>query len=137
MTQGLKISQMPKATVLSGEEVIPVIQNSTNKAVSVELLKSGLATMEWVQSTVDNVGGKVVVVPTLPSVGDANKIYLIPNGGSKANDVYDEYIYLTSTGWEFLGNKQVTIDMSNYYNKAEMDVLLLQLSNRVAALESV
>lgn len=115
-----KISEMTKATVLAGEELIPIVQNGTNMTASVNLIRKDLTTETWVQTAISNAGGKTVIVVTLPAKGDANKIYLLPNVSSKANDIYDEYIWLEG-GWEFLGNKQVTVDLTPYYTKVEVD----------------
>lgn len=111
---------MTKATTLTGGELLPIVQNGTNMVTTVTLLRKDLVTEEWVQNAINNAGGKTVVVTELPAKGDANKIYLVPNGSSKADDVYDEYIWLGDE-WEFLGNKQITIDLTPYYTKTETD----------------
>lgn len=49
---------------------------------------------------------------------------MVPNESSRANDVYDEYIWMVTTektGWEFLGNKHVEVDLTGYYNKTQVD----------------
>lgn len=117
----LKISQMTKATVLSGEELIPIVQNGTNKSADVNLIRKDLATETWVQDQINDTH-KVLVVQTLPAEGLLNRIYLVPNDATRPNDIYDEYIWLGPTDkWEFLGNKQVTIDLSAYYTKTDTD----------------
>lgn len=123
----LKISQMEKATALVGDELIPTVQNGLNKTTSVTLLRQGLATESWVENTINTIASTTIIKPTLPERGEINKIYLIPNSSSRANDVYDEYIWLTESGWEYLGNKQVTVDMTNYYTKAQVDDLITAL----------
>ena len=60
------------------------------------------------------------VVQSLPSTGNTQTIYLVPNSGSAPN-IYDEYIYVNSA-WEKIGTTEV--DLSNYYNKTETDNLL-------------
>lgn len=130
-----KISQMTTAASLVGDELLPIVQNGSNKSTTVNQIRDGMATEEWVQNAIDNAGGKTVVVTSLPVKGDANKIYLVPNESARTNDVYDEYIYLTGNGWEFLGNKQVTIDLTGYYTKAEVDALIRALDTRLTALE--
>ena len=49
-------------------------------------------------------------VDELPETGESNIIYLV-SGKTKAENVYDEYIYL-DTGWELIGTTQ--IDLTNY-----------------------
>lgn len=122
MAADIKISQMTKATILTGGELIPIVQNGSNKVTDITLLTKDLATQDWVQALINTTGGRVVVVTVLPTKGDANKIYLVPNGSSKANDVYDEYVWLGDIdGWEFLGNKHVAVDLTPYYTKTEVD----------------
>lgn len=121
---GVKISQMDATNTLAGDELVPIVQNGSNKSATISKIKEGLATEAWVIEAINNAGGKTVVVTELPTKGDVNKIYLIPNESSRANDVYDEYIYLITeqkTGWEFLGNKHVDVNLKDYYTKAEVN----------------
>lgn len=62
------------------------------------------------------------VVDTLPTVANAkeNVIYMIPNGG-KTGNVKDEYM-LVNGAFELLGTTET--DLSNYYNKTELDKAL-------------
>lgn len=116
-----KISQMTKATTLAGGELIPIVQNGANVSTTVTLIRKDLATQGWVQDQI-NETHKVIVVPTLPETGIVNRIYLVPNDATRPNDIYDEYMWLGPTDkWEFLGNKQVTINLTPYYTKVETD----------------
>ena len=120
----IKISQMTPATALAGDELIPIVQNSTNKSTTVNKIIEGLATKQWVTDAIADAGGKVLVVTELPAKGNPNTIYMIPNESSRANDVYDEYIWMVTTektGWEFLGNKHVEVDLTDYYNKEQVN----------------
>lgn len=120
----IKISQMPAATTLAGDELIPIVQNSSNKSTTVAKVIEGLATEEWVTQAIADAGGKILVVQELPSKGNPNTIYMVPNESSRTNDVYDEYIWMVTTGktgWEFLGNKHVEVDLTDYYTKAQTD----------------
>ena len=120
----IKISQMTPATALAGDELIPIVQNSTNKSTTVNKIIEGLATEQWVTDAIADAGGKVLVVTELPTKGNPNTIYMIPNESSRANDVYDEYIWMVTTektGWEFLGNKHVEVDLTDYYNKEQVN----------------
>lgn len=120
----IKISQMTPATALAGDELIPIVQNSTNKSTTVNKIIEGLATEQWVTDAIADAGGKVLVVTELPAKGNPNTIYMIPNESSRANDVYDEYIWMVTTektGWEFLGNKHVEVDLTDYYNKEQVN----------------
>jgi len=120
----IKISQMTPATTLAGDELIPIVQNGANKSTTVNKVIEGLATEQWVTDTIADAGGKVLVVTELPAKGNPNTIYMVPNESSRANDVYDEYIWMVTTektGWEFLGNKHVEVDLTGYYNKTQVD----------------
>nr|UVX78851.1 MAG: hypothetical protein [Bacteriophage sp.] len=58
------------------------------------------------------------VVAELPVSGEANKIYLVPNAEQSEQNVKDEYIWIENK-WELIGSTK--IDLSNYYNKNEVD----------------
>ena len=120
----IKISQMTPATTLAGDELIPIVQNGTNKSTTVNKVIEGLATEQWVTDAIADAGGKVLVVTKLPAKGNPNTIYMVPKESSRANDVYDEYIWVVTTektGWEFLGSKHVEVDLTGYYNKTQVD----------------
>lgn len=133
---GVKISQMEATNTLAGDELVPIVQNGSNKSATISKIKEGLATEAWVIEAINNAGGKTVVVTELPAKGDVNKIYLIPNESSRTNDVYDEYIYLITeqkTGWEFLGNKHVDVNLKDYYTKAEVDEAIEGVEGRTTS----
>lgn len=133
---GVKISQMDATNTLAGDELVPIVQNGSNKSATISKIKEGLATEAWVIEAINNAGGKTVVVTELPTKGDVNKIYLIPNESSRANDVYDEYIYLITeqkTGWEFLGNKHVDVNLKDYYTKAEVNEAIEGVEGRTTS----
>lgn len=133
---GVKISQMDATNTLAGDELVPIVQNGSNKSATISKIKEGLATEAWVIEAINNAGGKTVVVTELPTKGDVNKIYLIPNESSRTNDVYDEYIYLITeqkTGWEFLGNKHVDVNLKDYYTKAEVDKAIEGVEGRTTS----
>lgn len=133
---GVKISQMNATNTLAGDELVPIVQNGSNKSATISKIKEGLATEAWVIEAINNAGGKTVVVTELPTKGDVNKIYLIPNESSRANDVYDEYIYLITeqkTGWEFLGNKHVDVNLKDYYTKAEVNEAIEEVEGRTTS----
>lgn len=133
---GVKISQMDATNTLAGDELVPIVQNGSNKSATISKIKEGLATEAWVIEAINNAGGKTVVVTELPTKGDVNKIYLIPNESSRTNDVYDEYIYLITeqkTGWEFLGNKHVDVNLKDYYTKAEVNEAIKGVEGRTTS----
>lgn len=75
-------------------------------------------------------GKTITVVTELPQTGDPDRIYLVPNESSRTNDIYDEYIWLVEQSkWEFLGNKRVDVDLTDYYTKEEVDALIPQVDS--------
>lgn len=130
----IKISQMTPATTLAGDELIPIVQNGANKSTTVNKVIEGLATEQWVTDAIADAGGKVLVVTELPAKGNPNTIYMVPNESSRANDVYEEYIWMVTTektGWEFLGNKHVEVDLTDYYNKTQVDKAIADKVDKV------
>ena len=132
----IKISQMTPATTLAGDELIPIVQNGANKSTTVNKVIEGLATEQWVTDAIADAGGKVLVVTELPAKGNPNTIYMVPNESSRANDVYDEYIWMVTTektGWEFLGNKHVDVNLKDYYTKAEVNEVIEGVEGRTTS----
>ena len=79
-------------------------------------------------------GKTITVVTELPQTGDPDRIYLVPNESSRTNDIYDEYIWLVEQNkWEFLGNKHVDVDLTDYYTKEEVDALIPQVDSYTKA----
>lgn len=75
-------------------------------------------------------GKTITVVTELPQTGDPDRIYLVPNESSRTNDIYDEYIWLVEQSkWEFLGNKHVDVDLTDYYTREEVDALIPQVDS--------
>lgn len=70
------------------------------------------------------------VVDSLPSTGEANKIYLVPKTPGQSQDGYNEYVYINS-GWERIGSTD--IDLSQY---ATIDYVISSISTAVAGLAS-
>lgn len=60
MATDIKISQMPAATSLAGDELIPIVQSSSNKTTTVSKIKEGLATSAQLAGKVDKDGSKVL-----------------------------------------------------------------------------
>lgn len=62
-------------------------------------------------------------LPAQPAAGNENKIHLVPLASGETQNMYAEYIW-KGDAWEKLGEKQIDTDLSNYYNKTEVDNLL-------------
>lgn len=66
--------------------------------------------------------GGFIVVQTLPTQDiNPKAIYLVPKTTAEANDVYDEYIYV-SNNWELIGSTD--IDLSDYVTTSDLTTAL-------------
>ena len=72
-------------------------------------------------SELANAGFDVQVVQELPATGDAHTLYFVPSANPQTQNIYDEYLY-TNDQWEQVGS--TSVDMSDYYNKTQVDTLL-------------
>jgi hypothetical protein len=66
---------------------------------------------------------KLLIVNELPSVGNEDTLYFVPKENPETSDLYDEYMYINNQ-WELLGEKQIDIDLDDYYTKQETNNLL-------------
>lgn len=58
-------------------------------------------------------------VDTLPTTGESNKIYIVSKGGSEANNIYKEYIWVAGDNkFELIGDTKV--DLSGYWAKSAL-----------------
>src|SRR5574344_1374521 len=73
-----------------------------------------------------SVGLTPTVVAELPTTGESDKLYLVPNGTSGTTDTYDEYIWVTNK-YEKVGN--TSIDLSNYVTTSTLNTELAEKVN--------
>lgn len=73
----------------------------------------------WVNNLM---AGKIQIksVTDLPTTGESNVIYLVPNEGT-GNNVKDEFIWVDNK-FELIGT--TAVDLSGYYTKEQIDTLL-------------
>lgn len=104
---------------------IPDTSNFITKAVdNLEnyYKKSETYTQEQVNTLIGNIHSvSIQTVDSLPTTGDSNVIYLVPNSSSAENNYYDEYIY-TNNKWEKIGD--TNIDLSDYPTKTEVSQMI-------------
>lgn len=85
--------------------------------------KSSTSLKEWVETKIPNTSAfSITWVDTLPTENiSTSTIYMLKNAEStEENNIYDEYVYNETSGWETIGSlKADSIDLSNYYNKTE------------------
>lgn len=60
---------------------------------------------------------KMQVVDTLPDVGETDTIYLVKKDTPGEQNLYDEYVYTETTGWEHIGD--TSVDLTDYYKKED------------------
>ncbi len=85
-----------------------------------------LSETEWLKSLRGEQGPqgqpgavKMQVVDTLPDVGETDTIYLLKKDKPGEQNLYDEYVYTKTTGWEHIGD--TSVDLADYYTKDESD----------------
>ena len=103
------------------------------KTVSIEnlqeaMLENNVKIKEWVNAQFGKFNtASIEWVEVLPTKDiSTTTIYMLKNTSStNTQNIYDEYVYNETTGWEILGQVDVSnIDMSDYYNKKEIVELL-------------
>lgn len=96
----------------SGTPTAPTAASGTNT--------TQIATTEFVMSAISGITGiDFQVVSSLPATGTTGTIYLVANGSSTTQNIYDEYIWLaSSSSYEKIGTTQV--DLSGYVQASEM-----------------
>ena len=87
-----------------------------------------------IADAVSKVSGKlnILVVDALPTSDiSTTTFYLVPKETAQEKNVYDEYINTdgTESGWELIGAVSTSVDLSEYYKKAEVDTLLANKVN--------
>lgn len=65
----------------------------------------------------------LLIVNELPLVGSEDTLYFVPKTDTGESDMYDEYVWINND-WELVGTKQITVDLSDYYTKQEVDNLI-------------
>ena len=87
-----------------------------------------------INCTIDT--GLYVVVqelPAQPAAGNENKIHLVPlaTGSTGQNDYYEEYLW-KGDAWEYLGTRQVEIDLSDYWTSAQTQSAITSATSGLA-----
>lgn len=100
-----------------------------------------LSEIEWLKSLRGEQGPqgkpgavKMQVVDTLPDVGETDTIYLLKKDTPGEQNLYDEYVYTETTGWEHIGD--TSVDLTDYYNKDETDEKLNNIAYSLDLLNS-
>ena len=126
------IAEGAQVNIIESIKVNGTAQTITNKAVDITVPTNnnqltngaGYQTSTEVQTAIndaikDITGIDFQVVTELPTTGVKGTIYLILNGGSTTQNIYDEYIWLSSSSsYEKIGTTEV--DLSNYWNTTNL-----------------
>lgn len=139
-TGSTQVTVTTAGSVATGLTSITVSTSDIASANELSQLKSK------VEQHLTDAAGKleINVVDTLPTTGEAGKIYLVPNAKSADKNVKDEYIWVNNA-WELIGSTQ--IDLSAYATtesvtsainsaKTEIKGTTDGLANRIGTLET-
>ena len=113
-----KLSSAATATTQEIQQAVSGKQDTLTAGTGIDI------TNNVISCTIDT--GLYVVVSTLPAqpaAGNENKIHLVPADSGETGDMYIEYLW-KGDAWEKIGEKQIETDLSDYYNKTEVDNLL-------------
>ena len=108
----------------------------TDKSIALTLITSAVSNLQnyylktetYTKQEVEDLIGSTVgvtieIVEQLPTEGQSNVIYFLP---TETEGVYSQYIY-SNNSWILIGS--TTVDLSNYYTKAQVDTLLTGKQN--------
>lgn len=108
--------------------------------------KNNTTIKEWVNTQItDTSTFSITWVEELPTENiSTSTIYMVKNTEStEENNIYDEYAYNETSGWEVLGSLNTgSIDLSDYYNKTqtynkeEVDTLFTDVNTDIETLTS-
>lgn len=87
---------------------------------------SNFATQDYVDEEIANFDF-IKIVTELPATGLVNRTYFVPKEDPNTNDLYDEYMWVDGK-WELITTKQIEVDLTNYYNKSEVDDALARVT---------
>lgn len=94
--------------------------NGTTLIGDVSLDALNIASKEYVEEEIAKFDF-IKIVTALPDEGLPNRTYLVAKTDGADNDFYDEYIW-TSNGWEYIGTKQIEVDLTDYVKKTDLGV---------------
>lgn len=82
--------------------------------------------------TIDKITFKKVA--SIEEVIEAGYIYLVPSTKTELDNIYDEYIFIDDKA-ELIGSTK--IDLSDYYNKDEIDTTISGINDKLETVETV
>lgn len=113
-----KLSSAATATTQQIQQAVSGKQDTLTAGEGIDI------TNNVISCTIDTTLYVVVqTLPAQPAAGNENKIHLVPAASGETGNMYIEYLW-KGDAWEKLGEKQIDTDLSDYYNKTEVDNLL-------------
>lgn len=101
----------------------------TDSAISTAIGKLG---------NIMTVKGVKTAVSELPATGNkVGDVYLVSlaSGDASTNDAYAEYVWTEASKWEYMGNVQKEVDLSDYAKTADVKKTTDALGERITTLE--
>lgn len=112
---------------VSDENYIHTDNNFTDEEKA--KLENDVATKDYVEQEIATFDF-IKIVEELPETGLPNRTYFIPKAEQQTNDLYDEYMWVNNA-WEFVGTRQIEVDLTNYALKSELPQKINNLAIQV------
>ena len=114
-----KVEMLTVDTYENADGQIPRRHIGGNLKTNTPFADLDCANKKYVDDAVSNLSGlKLVVVSTLPNIGDADTLYFVPSTLTLDQNLYDEYIY-TNGSWEKIGSASVEVDLTDYVKNTD------------------
>ena len=124
---------MQTSSSISGEELVPIVQNSNNRTVTIQKIKEGLATVQQLEGKVDNSEIADMLTKT-----EAASTY--QPKGDYLTAIPDEYVTETELSSKNYALKSEVPDVSNFITSTQADgkyATLGQIGDIDAILDSI
>ncbi len=110
---------------VSDESYVHTDNNFTNEEKT--KLENDVATKAYVEQEIATFDF-IKIVEALPEQGLPNRTYFVLKTDQQTNDLYDEYMWVNNK-WEFVGTRQIEVDLTNYAQKSELPTKTSELQN--------
>lgn len=104
----IKISDLTNVTTLTETDVVPIVNETETKNVTIKQIK------DFIANNLTSL--KIKTVDSIDNVTEENILYLVPNG-----EVFDEYLFVNGSP-EYIGTQSV--DLSNYSTTTEVQEMI-------------
>lgn len=124
---------MQTSSSISGEELVPIVQNGNNRTVTIQKIKEGLATVQQLEGKVDNSEIADMLTKTEAAATYQPK-------GDYLTAIPDEYVTETELSGKNYALKSEVPDVSNFITSTQADgkyATLEQIGDIDAILDSI